>query len=186
MITVSLEDIGKMYRNKIWKLHGIPQKVLSDRESQFSSNLMEDLTKALETKQILFMVYYPETNSQTEWINQKVKGFLQHYVNYQQDNWTEWLLVAEFQYNNERYVAIGYTLFELNFGRHSWKRNLIIKTELPKLEYFLKELQGRWEVAKKLWRNNSKRKGGIHKDWRLKTTCSWKPKISNWINPQRS
>jgi len=66
MITVLLEDIGKIYRDKIWKLHGIPQKVLSDRESQFAYNLMEDLTKALETKQILFMVYYPQINGQTE------------------------------------------------------------------------------------------------------------------------
>ena len=142
MIIVSLEDIGKIYRDKIWKLHGIPQKVLSDRKSQFASNLMKDLTKALETKQILFMVYYPQTNGQTEWINQKVKVFLQHYVNYQQDDWTKWLLAAGFQYNNKRHVAIEYTLFELNFRKHPWKRNLIIKTELPKLEYFLKELQG--------------------------------------------
>jgi len=63
-------------------------------------------------------------------------------VNYQQDDWTKWLLAAGFQYNNKRHVAIEYTLFELNFRKHPWKRNLIIKTELPKLEYFLKELQG--------------------------------------------
>ena len=43
------------------------------------------------------------------------KFFLRHYVNYQQDNWTEWLVVAEFQYNNKKHAATGYTLFELNF-----------------------------------------------------------------------
>ena len=42
--------------------------------------------------------------------------FLQHYVNYQQDNQTKQLSVAEFQYNNKKYVAIDYTPLELNFG----------------------------------------------------------------------
>jgi len=57
---------------------------------------MEDLTKALETKRTLFTAYHPQTDGQTEQINQKVKVFLQHYINYQQDNWIEWLSVTEF------------------------------------------------------------------------------------------
>ena len=79
---------------------------------------MEDLTRALDMKRILLTVYYPQTNGQIEWINQEVKMFLQHYVNYQQDNWTEWLLAVEFQYNNKKYAVIKYILFELNFRRH--------------------------------------------------------------------
>ena len=50
MKVVSSKDIIKIYRNKIWKLHGVPQKVLSNRGPQFISKFMEDLTKALETK----------------------------------------------------------------------------------------------------------------------------------------
>jgi len=46
-------------------------------------------------------------------------------------------------------VATGYTPFKLNFGRCPWKENLIVKTELPKLESFLKRLQESWEAAKK-------------------------------------
>jgi len=46
-------------------------------------------------------------------------------------------------------MATEYTLFELNFGRHSWKGDLIVKTELPKLEDFLEGLQRSWEMAKK-------------------------------------
>ena len=79
---------------------------------------MEDLTRALDMKRILLTVYYPQTNGPIEWINHEVKMFLQHYVNYQQDNWTEWLLAVEFQYNNKKYAVIKYTLFELNFRRH--------------------------------------------------------------------
>ena len=60
----------------------------------------------------------------------------------------KWLLVAEFQYNNKKHSATEHTLFELNFGRYSWKGNLTIKIELPKLEIFLKELQKSWKAAK--------------------------------------
>ena len=60
----------------------------------------------------------------------------------------EQLSVAEFQYNDKKNIATGYTLFELKFGRHSWKRNLTVKTGLPKLEDLLKGLQESWEVAK--------------------------------------
>ena len=53
-----------------------------------------------------------------ERINQEIGMFLQHYVNYQQDDWMNWLATAEFQYNDKRHAATEKTLFKLNFGRH--------------------------------------------------------------------
>ena len=51
IITIVLsEDIAKIYSDKIWKLHRVLQKVLNNRESQFTSKFMEYLTKKLETK----------------------------------------------------------------------------------------------------------------------------------------
>ena len=47
-------------------------------------------------------------------------------MNYQQDNWTDWLAAAEFQYNDKKHVATGRTPFELNFRRHSWKEDLMV------------------------------------------------------------
>ena len=95
------------------------------------------------------MAYYPQTDGQTERINQEVGTFLQHYVNYQQDDWTEWLVAVEFQYNNKKHVATEQTLFELNFRRHLWKGNLVVQTEFPKLEEFLIGLQRSWKEATK-------------------------------------
>ena len=79
---------------------------------------MEEFNKVLGTKRQLSTAYHSQTDGQTERINQEIGTFLQHYVNYQQDNWTDWLAVAEFQSNNKKYVAPGRTLFDLNFGRH--------------------------------------------------------------------
>jgi len=74
--------------------------------------------KALGTTKQLSTAYHPQTDGQTERINQEIGMFLKHYINYQQNNWTEWLAAAEFQYNNKRHAATERTLFELNFGRH--------------------------------------------------------------------
>jgi len=67
------------------------------------------LEQGTEMKQTLSMAYYHQTDSQIERINQEVKAFLWHYV-----NWTEWLSIVEFQYNNKKHSAIGYTPFKLS------------------------------------------------------------------------
>jgi len=128
---VSLEGIAKIYRDDIWKLHGVPRKILSNRGPQFASKFMEEFTKALSTKRQLLMAYHPQTDGQTERINQEIGTFLRHYVNYQQDDWTNWLATAEFQYNDKKHAATGKTPFELNFGRHPWKGDLIVKMDIP-------------------------------------------------------
>ena len=110
---------------------------------------MEEFTKALGTKRQLSIVYHPQTDGQTERINQEIGMFLRHYVNYQQDDWTNWLATAEFQYNNKKHTTTGKTPFELNFGRYLWKGNLMVKTYIPQVEDFLSGLQRRWEQTTK-------------------------------------
>ena len=149
MTNISSEEIAKIYRDEIWKLHGIPKKIPSNRGPQFALRFMEELTKALETKRMLLIAYYLQLYRQTKRINQEIKMFLWHYVNYQQDDWTECIAVAEFHYNDKKHAVTRQTLFILNFGRHSWKENLEIKTEIPKLKEFLIKLQRSWEEAKK-------------------------------------
>ena len=72
----SSEGIAKIYRDDIWKLHGIPRKILSDRGPQFTSKFMEEFTKALGTKQQLSTAYYLQTDGQMERINQEIGMFL--------------------------------------------------------------------------------------------------------------
>ena len=76
MTNVSLEGIAKIYRDDIWKLHGISRKILSDREPQFASKFMEEFTKALGTKKQLSTAYHLQTDRQTERINQEIGTFL--------------------------------------------------------------------------------------------------------------
>ena len=61
-INISLEEIAKIYKDKIWKIHSVPRKILSNRESQFISRFMEELTKSLGMKRILSTAYHPQTD----------------------------------------------------------------------------------------------------------------------------
>jgi len=57
--------------------------------------------------------------------------------------------VVEFQYNDKKHTTTGHTSFKLNFGQHSWKGDLTVQMEFPKLEEFLISLQKSWEEATK-------------------------------------
>jgi len=65
-MNISAEDIAKIYRNEIWKLHRVPRKIFSNRGPQFASRFIEQLIKALETMRQLSMVYHPQMDSQIE------------------------------------------------------------------------------------------------------------------------
>jgi len=75
-MNISLEEIVKIYRDNIWKLHGIPRKILSDRGPQFALKFMEEFTKALEIKRQLSTAYHPQTDGQMERVNQEIGTFL--------------------------------------------------------------------------------------------------------------
>jgi len=75
-MNISSKGIANIYRNEIWKLHGIPRKILSDRGPQFASKFIEKLTKAVRMKRQLSTAYHLQTDSQTERINQEIGMFL--------------------------------------------------------------------------------------------------------------
>jgi len=62
----------------------------------------------------------------------------------------DWLAVAEFQYNDKKHTTTRRTLFELNFGRHLWKGDLVVQMEIPQVEEFLIGIQKSWEQATKV------------------------------------
>jgi len=68
-MNISLEGIAKIYRNDIWKLHGVSRKILSDWRPQFALKFMEEFTKVLETNRQLSTAYHSQTDGQMERIN---------------------------------------------------------------------------------------------------------------------
>ncbi len=62
MTNISLEGIAKIYKNDIWKLHGVSRRILSDKGLQFTSKFMKKFIKALGTKRQLSTAYHPQTD----------------------------------------------------------------------------------------------------------------------------
>jgi hypothetical protein len=153
--SLSSSDLAEMYKQEIWRLHGIPHRIISDRGPQFASRFMESLCKALGIQRNLSTAYHPQTDGQTERINQEVETYLRAFINYRQDDWTKWLPMAEFHYNDKTHAATGQTPFMLNYGLHPWKGDITVDTTNPSVTSFLKNLEDvRLEAKASMEANN--------------------------------
>lgn len=126
---------------------------MSDRGPQFASEFTKNLLKGIGSEQALSTAYHPQTDGQTERINQEVEGFLRMFCNYQQDDWSKWLPIAEFQYNDKVHSGTGATPFFLNYRRHPWKGDITVDSATPATSEFLTKLQQAQEEAGAALRN---------------------------------
>jgi len=80
------EGLARLFRDNVWKLHGLPESVISDRGPQFAVGLTRELNKMLGIETKLSTAYHSETDGQTERTNQKLEQYLRMYVNHRQNN----------------------------------------------------------------------------------------------------
>lgn len=118
MSTITSEGVAKLYRDNVWKLHGLPKSIISDRGSQFASKFMTELNRLLGITTALSTAYHPQTDGQTERVNQDIEQYLRLFVNYRQDDWVDWLSLAEFTFNNRLHSSTNHSPFWLNTRRH--------------------------------------------------------------------
>ena len=94
------EATAQLLLQNVWKLHGLPLLLTSDRGPQFISGVWKNLCKILGISASLSTSFHPEINGQSEIANQEIERHLRTFVNYQQDDWSDKLLIAEFAANN--------------------------------------------------------------------------------------
>ena len=140
--TVTSEGIARLFRDFVWKHHGLPQQVISDRGPQFVSKFMKELNHLLGIKTASSTAYHPQTDGQTERVNQEVEQYLRLFVNHRQDDWAEWLALAEFCHNNRIQASTRQTPFMLNTGRNPRLGTEPLRTtKMEAVESFLKNMQ---------------------------------------------
>ena len=143
------EGLARIFRDNMWKLHGLLESVISDRGLQFAAGMMKELNKMLGIETKLSIAYHPETDGQTERTNQELEQYLRMYVNHRQNNWAEWLVTAEFAFNNKIHTATKMSLFQANYGREPRMGfDIRKKGKNEKAEEFVKEMKERHEEAK--------------------------------------
>ena len=97
--TTSGEERADLFLNNVVQLHGLPEDVTSDRGPQFISHFWRRLLQTFGTSVNLSTTYHPQTDGQTERVNQILEQYLRCTINYQQEDWVDFLVMAEFSYN---------------------------------------------------------------------------------------
>jgi len=146
---MTVEGLAKLFRDNVWKLHGLPESVISDRGPQFAAGMTKELNKMLGIETKLSMAYHPETDRQMERTNQELEQYLRMYVNHRQNNWAEWLAMVEFAFNNKVYTVMKMSPFQVNYGREPRMGfDIRKKGKNEKAEEFVKEMKERYEEAR--------------------------------------
>jgi len=101
----SAEGLARLFRDNMWKLHGLPESVVSDRGPQFAAELTKELNRMLGIETRLSTAFHPQTDGQTERMNQELEQYLRFFVDHRQKNWPEWLASAELAVNNKVHTA---------------------------------------------------------------------------------
>ena len=78
------EDLARLLRDNVWKLHGLPESVVLDREPQFAAELTRELNRILGIKTKLLTVFHPQTDGQTERMNQELEQYLWFFIEHRQ------------------------------------------------------------------------------------------------------
>jgi len=119
-LELNSEGFARILRDRVIRDHGIPRRIIHDRDPRFISKYITDLFKLLGTEQNPSTAYHPQTDGQTECMNQTIKQYLCAFIGFCQDDWKEWLPLGEFSYNNSTHLATKQTPFFLNYGHHPW------------------------------------------------------------------
>jgi hypothetical protein len=115
--THKTEKYADIYIDQIVRLHGVPRTILSDRGALFVACFWEQLQKSLGTTVIRSSTYHPQTDGQTERVNQILEDMLRACVLHYGKNWDKCLSLAEFSYNNSYQSSLKMAPFEALYGR---------------------------------------------------------------------
>jgi len=83
------KGLVRLFRNNVWKLHGLPKSIISDRGPQFAVGLMRELNRILGIESKMPMVFHPQTDGQTERVNQELEQYLRIFIDHRQEHWPD-------------------------------------------------------------------------------------------------
>ena len=107
---ISVKGLVRLFRDNVWKFHGLLESIISDREPQFAVELTKELNKMLGIETRLSTAFHLQTDGQME-------QYLRFFIEYRQRDWPEWLVIAEFAVNNKVNLATRVSPFIANYRR---------------------------------------------------------------------
>ena len=145
--TITAEGVAKLYLEHVFKCVGLPKTFIHDRDTQFMSNFAVKMCQALSIKQNTSPVFHPRTDGQSERTNQKLEKFLWFYMNTKQNNWVQFLSLAEFAFNSWCNESTKKLPFEVLMGYNPRAEWTTISSPVPQVTHWLEQIQEAREQA---------------------------------------
>jgi transposase InsO family protein len=158
--TTSAEDTAKHFFKHIVKYWGLPQSIISDRDTRFTGTFWRELFRIMGSKLCMSSSYHPQSDGQTERYNSMLEEYLRHFANASQKNWVSLLDVAQFCYNSQKNSGTGKSAFEVVTGQQPCLPHTISSSEIgkcPRANNFSREWQQDIDLARSLLEKASAR-----------------------------
>ncbi|KAJ9528487.1 hypothetical protein QJQ45_020535 [Haematococcus lacustris] len=156
--SMTATQYAKLFLEHVFRLHGMPRSVVSDRGPQFHNKFWTEVTKLLQVQVNLSSAYHPETDGQTERVNRVIEEMLRHFIRPDQRDWAEYLPLVEFAINNAWQESVRSTPFYLNYGYHPRLAELLdLPQKVPQAHDFVKGMKTAVEQARQCLARAQKR-----------------------------
>lgn len=139
--TWKADEMARAFVDSIFRLHGLPDSIVSDRGTVFMSKFWTSTCQQLQISPTPSTAFHPQTDGQTEKTNGILEEFLRHFVSFNQDDWTRRLSLAEFSYNNSPSASTGFSPFFSLQGYHPRFNSLSTSSMIPSADSFVQHLQ---------------------------------------------
>ncbi|MBW0552432.1 hypothetical protein O181_092147 [Austropuccinia psidii MF-1] len=198
--TITALDLAQICISHVISKHGLRVHILSDRGSLFVSSFWTKLFQKLKISRDLSTEFHPETDGQTERVNQILEQYLWMYVNYHQDDWNTWLPLAEFAYNNAEHSPTKQSPCLTIYGRNPSFDSIHVSQDSPagnlstKLQSVQQVVKEKLESAISRFKKYADRNRDVLPDFqpgdkvwlafkKIKTTRPTKKLSERWLGP---
>jgi hypothetical protein len=106
-----------LFAQMVYKHHGMPQSIVSDRDPIFLSNFWQQLFRNCGTKLSMSSAYHPQSDGQTKIVNKALQQYLRCFVNTKPTQWGKYLHLAEWHYNTTTHSSTGFSPFHIVYGK---------------------------------------------------------------------
>jgi hypothetical protein len=147
--TITAKGLADMHVQRVFPLHGTPEKIILDCGLQFAAQMTKELYRLLGIVHAMSTSFHPQSNGQTECTNQEIGKYLCMFCGEDQDNWVKLLPIMEFAYNSHVHLASKASPFELLYGyQPSWASPIGGRANIPSVEQCLAQLHKAQNKAK--------------------------------------
>ena len=151
--TINAEQFADLFLRSVYRFHGLPLKIVSDRDARFTGKFLTSLASSLQIRQAFSTSFHPQTDGQTEIMNRFLEDVLRHYVSPYHNDWDKYLHMVEFAINNSQNASTGMSPFFAVYGRHpvtplTFDFHKSLPDKVPRASVFMKTLSERVDHAK--------------------------------------